>query len=124
MTEAQLIGLGGAVGVGGRHVIGRLFAGMLGLGFPHHVVLTNLVAPILLVVGLHLGLHGSLAPEPRVALTTGALGGFMVLATFNRDATRLIHEGPRATALLVMLSAAVRCLIAGGVGLAMVRTVA
>ena len=50
MTESQLIGLGGAIGIGGRHLIGRLFAGMLGLTFARSVVLTNLVGPVLLVI--------------------------------------------------------------------------
>jgi fluoride exporter len=124
MTESQFIGFGGALGLGGRHLIGRLFAGALGLGFPHYVVLTNLVGPLLLVLGLHLGWRSALEAEQRIALTTGAVGGVMLLATVNRDTNRLILEGPRATALLVIVAAVVGCLIAGGVGLVMARAMA
>jgi fluoride ion exporter CrcB/FEX len=56
-----------------------------------------------------------------VALTTGALGGFMLLATFNSEKLALINEGMRAKAVLIMLAAAVGCLIAGGVGFALAR---
>jgi fluoride ion exporter CrcB/FEX len=45
----------------------------------------------------------------------------MLLATFNSEKLALINEGMRAKAVLIMLAAAVGCLIVGGVGFALAR---
>jgi len=119
MTESQLIGLGGGIGLGARHVIGRLFGEML--SFPGGALVTNAIGPSLVVVGLHWGLRRSLAAEPRVALTTGALAGFMLLATVNRETVELINDGRRSTSVLIILMAALGCLLAGGLGFAIAR---
>jgi fluoride ion exporter CrcB/FEX len=119
MTELQLVGLGGLAGVGERYVLGGLVGKMVRLR--HAVVTTNVLGPSLLVAGAHIALRGVLSSVARVALTTGAIGGFMVLATFNSDTIRLMQKGSRARCLIIMAAAAVGCLIAGALGLGIAR---
>lgn len=122
MTESELVGLGGAIGVVARVGLGVLIA--RSLSFPYGAIVTNVATPSLLVFSLHLLLKSSLAPELRVAITTGLLAGFMLLATFNRETLKLISDGARVKCLLVMGSAGLGCLIAGGLGLGLARGIA
>jgi fluoride ion exporter CrcB/FEX len=91
MTEAELIGLGGALGAGCRQGFGLLLArGVRDLS-------ANLIGPFVLVLGVHVGLAQTLPSGGRAAIASGALGGYMLVSTL-RAAHAVLGEAARTLA--------------------------
>jgi CrcB protein len=74
---------------------------------------------------MHLGLTTSaLSPTLRLALTTGALGGFTTYSTFNYETIELMRSGAYAMAGLNVAATLILCLLGGMLGVAGARFLA
>ena len=116
MPSILLVMLGGALGAGARHLVGRATLAALGPAWPWGTLTVNVVGG----VGMGL-LAGTLARaaggEPwRLFLGVGVLGGFTTFSAFALDAATMIERGALASALgyaLVSVVGAVAALFAG-----------
>ena len=116
MPSILLVMLGGALGAGARHLVGRATLAAFGPAWPWGTLTVNVVGG----VGMGL-LAGTLArtgsSEPwRLFLGVGVLGGFTTFSAFALDAATMIERGALASALgyaLVSVVGAVAALFAG-----------
>lgn len=113
--------LGGALGAGARHLVGRLLLALLGAAFPYGTLTVNLAGGLLmgLLAGslLRLGTNG----EPwRLFVGVGILGGFTTFSSFALDTVVLAERGAWGLAagyLLLSVGGSVAALV-GGLALA------
>lgn len=106
-----LVFLGGGAGAVVRWTVSLVVPGAVG------TLLVNVLGSALLAGLAHP--HGGLdlAAHPwRLALMTGALGGFTTYSTFNLDVMSLLQAGQPARAGLLALGTLVSCLAAGALG--------
>jgi len=86
--------LGGALGAGTRHLVGRLMLSLLGAAFPYGTLTVNLVGGLLmgLLAGslVRMGANGE---AWRLFLGVGILGGFTTFSSFSLDAVALAERG-------------------------------
>lgn len=116
MPPLLLVMLGGAIGAGGRHLVGRALLGMVGAGFPWGTLFVNLTGG--LAMGLLAGvlLRFALGESWRLFLGVGVLGGYTTFSSFSLDVVTLVERGqsPAALAyLLVSVTGAILALLAG-----------
>ncbi len=113
MQAFLLVGAGGAIGAMLRYgcsgVVGRLMPG----DFPLATLLINVLGS--LAMGLFIGAltkaMPSWAPEARLFIAVGILGGFTTFSAFSLDTVTLIERGQLVSAgLYVVLSVAVSVL--------------
>lgn len=116
--------LGGAVGAGARHLVGRLTLAAFGPAFPWGTLTVNLVGGLLM--GL---LAGALSRTDggeawRLLLGTGVLGGFTTFSAFSLDAVTMAQRGEVATAAAYVLASVAGAFVAliGGLYLARAAT--
>ncbi len=118
MSRFLWICLGGACGTGARYLLSGFVLRVLGPGFPYGTLAVNVVGSFLLGAIMHVGLETqALVPTLRVALTTGALGGFTTYSTFNYETLGYLQEGRVALALANVAATVLLCLLAGIAGL-------
>ncbi len=72
--------------------------------FPWGTFTANLLACILLGIGLSLAGRQQLSPAQQLLLITGFCGGFSTFSTFSADALYLIQQGQSLIALAYVLS--------------------
>ncbi len=122
MNQLLLVGVGGGLGSIARYVVSTEVLSRLGPGFPWGTLTVNVVGSFLL--GLVLQASASTAtvsPDARLFLTTGFMGGFTTYSTFNYETLRLLQEGSLALGLANVAGTLGSCLLAGGLGMALVR---
>jgi CrcB protein len=125
MSRFLLVCLAGGVGTGARYLIALSVPSVLGTAFPWATLLVNVVGSFLLGAIMHLGLTTSaLSPTLRLALTTGALGGFTTYSTFNYETIELMRSGAYAMAGLNVAATLILCLLGGMLGVAGARFLA
>jgi CrcB protein len=109
-----LIGLAGGAGSVARH----LLAGLLPprSGFPVGTLAVNLLGSLLLAVVARCYGAKLIAPELRLALATGLLGGFTTYSSFNMETLALLDGGQWKTGALYLLATVGGCLLAGALG--------
>jgi CrcB protein len=112
---------GGALGAGGRYLVGLLLARSVGVGFPWGTLTVNVVGSFLLGFLMQATEGGSWRPEMRLALGTGALGGFTTYSTFNLEALRMVERGAAVEAVAYGVATVVGALVAGALGLGAAR---
>lgn len=113
---------GGAAGSGARYLVSLGAVRWLGAGWPYGTLTVNLVGSFLLGVLLESFLETTAgSPGLRLALTTGAMGGFTTYSTFNYEALRLLEGGRWAAAGTYLAVTMVGCLVLGGLGIALAR---
>ncbi len=96
---------GGALGAGGRYLVGRWLAGALGVDYPWGTLAVNLVGG--LAMGLLVGVLAKISAgnEVRLFLAVGVLGGFTTFSAFSLDMVLMVERGALAMALgYVLLS--------------------
>jgi CrcB protein len=99
------VALGGALGSVARHAIGVWALRALGGGFPWGTMTVNILGSA--VIG---GIGGAimagtpLAPEWRLFLVTGILGGFTTFSSFSLDTGALFQRSPGLAALYLLVS--------------------
>lgn len=86
--------LGAAVGGGARYVLGGWIAERWGASFPWHTLAINLVGAFLLGMLMALSAERSLiAPQLRLFIGVGILGGFTTFSTLSYESIALIEQG-------------------------------
>lgn len=110
--------LGGALGSGARFLVSVGAAKWLGAEFPWGTLTVNLAGSFLLGLMLEAFVDGA-GPGPglRLALTTGAMGGFTTYSTFNYEALSLLEGGRGVTGLIYLSATLLGCLVAGMLGI-------
>ena len=107
MPALLLVMLGGAIGAGARHLVGRSVTGGLAMG---------------LLAGTLLRL--SLGEPWRLFLGVGVLGGYTTFSSFSLEAVALLERGQWPAALGYVLASVIGSIAALAGGLAMTRVAA
>lgn len=117
--------LGGALGSGARYLVSLGMARWVGASWPYGTLTVNVLGSLLLgfllerfteAPGLSVGL--------RLALTTGAMGGFTTYSTFNYETLSLFQSGRTVAAGSYVAVTLVGCLMAGTLGILAARSLA
>ncbi len=121
LSNVLWVALGGAVGSGLRYLVAVASTRWTG-SLPVGTLVVNVVGSFLLGALLQLFLLGDDGhPGPRLALTTGMMGGLTTYSTFNYELLTMAQAGRIEAAAAYLLVTVVACLAAGAVGLAAVR---
>ena len=119
-----LICLGGAIGTGARYLTALWAASAFGPSFPIGTLMVNLIGSFLIAFIMQVSSATELiAPDLRLVLTTGVMGGFTTYSTFNYETTNYFREGAWLIGFLNISVTLVGCLAAGVAGLALARLV-
>ncbi|WP_203310231.1 MULTISPECIES: fluoride efflux transporter CrcB [Sphingomonas] len=120
-----LVMLGGALGSGARHLVGRATLHLLGPAFPYGTLAVNLIGGLLmgLLVG-SLARFGSGGETWRLFLGVGVLGGFTTFSSFSLDAVTMMERGAAPLALAYVLVSVTGSILALAGGLALARGMA
>jgi CrcB protein len=122
MDRVLWVCLGGAVGSGGRYLLDLGAAHWLGAAWPYGTWLANLSGSFLLGLLLQVMMEGAGgSPNLRLALTTGAMGGFTTYSTFNYQVLTLVESGRWGAGLGYLGATVAGCLVAGFLGMALGR---
>ncbi|WP_422056686.1 fluoride efflux transporter CrcB [Sphingomonas sp.] len=125
MHHLFLVMLGGAVGAGARHLVGRAALGIWGPGFPIGTLAVNVFGG--LAMGLLAGWLATRASGDealRYLLGVGVLGGFTTFSAFSLETVLMIERGALVTALLYILASVALSIGALFAGLQVSRMVA
>ncbi|UIJ46665.1 fluoride efflux transporter CrcB [Sphingomonas cannabina] len=119
-----LVMLGGAVGAGARHLVGRLTLALFGPGYPWGTLAVNLIGG--LAMGLLAGIlaRGSWGEPVRLLLGVGILGGFTTFSAFSLDVVTMIERGQATAAIGYVLVSVIGSVLALFGGLQIVRALA
>ncbi|MGI4732353.1 MAG: fluoride efflux transporter CrcB [Janthinobacterium lividum] len=123
MPALLLVMLGGAIGAGGRHLVGRALLAALGAA-PWGTFAVNVTGG--LAMGLLAGslLRFGLGEPWRLFLGVGVLGGYTTFSSFSLDTVMLIERGQWPAALGYVLASVVGSIAALFGGLALTRVAA
>lgn len=122
MERFLWICLGGAAGTGARYLVSGWALKLLGGGFPYGTLAVNLLGSFLLGALMHVGTSTeAMSPTFRLAITTGAMGGFTTYSTFSYETMNLLQEGAWGRAALNIAVTVVTCLLASFAGFGLAR---
>jgi fluoride exporter len=125
VSRFLLVCLGGALGSGARYLVATWALATFGPGFPRGTLLVNVAGSFLLGLVMIVSLQAdAIAPDVRVFLSAGVLGGFTTYSSFNYEALALIGEGRHGTAAAYLGMTIAGCLVAGGAGMILGRWLA
>lgn len=115
-----LVMLGGAIGAGARHLVGRAALALAGPGWPWGTLTVNIAGGLLM--GLIAGTlaRGGGGEAARLLLGTGVLGGFTTFSAFSLEVATMMERGALVAAALyagLSVAGAVAALF-GGLALA------
>lgn len=113
--------LGGALGAGARHLVGRVMLALLGPAFPWWTLTINVAGGLLMGLLAGVLLRLGLAEGWRLFLGVGVLGGFTTFSSFSLDAVTLWERGAAMAALGYVLASVVGSIAALVAGLAVTR---
>lgn len=125
MHHLFLVMLGGAIGAGARHLVGRAALALWGPGFPVGTLAVNVIGG--LAMGLLAGWLATRASGDealRYLLGVGVLGGFTTFSAFSLETVLMIERGDLATALFYIVASVVLAIGALFAGLQVSRMVA
>ena len=124
MEQLTWVCLGSALGGGARYLVSGWALRLWGAEFPYGTLTVNMLGSFLLSVLMFAGLDTStLSPTLRLALTTGAMGGFTTYSTFSYESMRYLQEGAVSTALINIFVTVLGCLAASLLGWVVARSV-
>lgn len=124
MFHLLLVMLGGAIGAGGRHLVGRASLSLWGPDFPWGTLIVNLVGG--LAMGVLVGWLAARATGDaglRYLLGVGVLGGFTTFSAFSLETVLMLERNEYWTALLYILVSVIGSLTALFAGLQLSRSV-
>ncbi|MDE1174583.1 MAG: fluoride efflux transporter CrcB [Parvibaculaceae bacterium] len=101
MNPILVVAAGGALGSVARYLVGVWSMRLFGIGFPWGTLAVNLVGAF--VIGLVVELSAlklQLAPETRLFIVTGILGGFTTFSAYALEVSTLMQRGNHALAAL------------------------
>ncbi len=122
MTQALLVGFGGAIGSVFRYYVGQWALRLMGPHFPWGTLTVNVVGCF--VIGLlaeMISRRFNASPELWLLLITGFLGGFTTFSAFSLDAISLFERGAIASAAIYMVASVGLSMAAVFAGLAVTR---
>jgi CrcB protein len=122
MTPVLAVALGGALGSVARYLLVLQMTRWLGPVFPWGTLAVNVIGG--LVIGLlaeAMALKWSVAPETKLFLITGILGGFTTFSAFSLEVVALVQRGAVGAALTYVVASVVLSVGAVFLGLALVR---
>lgn len=121
LSAFAAVGLGAALGAWSRWVLGLAWNATLP-GLPLGTLLANLIGGYLIGVALEsLRLAHGLAPEWRLFIVTGLLGGLTTFSTFSAESVELLAQGRYGWTLLHAGSHLAGSLVLTALGIATVR---
>ena len=122
MERFLWICLGGAAGTGARYLLAGWVQRFFGAGFPYGTLAVNFLGSFVLAVLMYATSQSdAVSPTARLALTTGAMGGFTTYSTFSYETMRLLQAEAWGTAALNVALTVVTCLAACFLGFAAAR---
>ncbi len=108
MHHLFLVMLGGAVGAGARHLVGRAALALWGPGFPVGTLLVNVVGGFAMgLLAAWLASRASGDEALRCLLGVGVLGGFTTFSAFSLETASMLQRGELATALFYILASVI-----------------
>ena len=111
--------IGGAAGSGARYLVSGWVLRALGSGFPFGTLAVNVCGSFLVSALMQVSLSSeAMSPPVRLALITGAMGGFTTFSAFSYETMQLIQEGAWIHVTLNVALTVVACLVACFLGLA------
>ncbi len=119
-----IVAAGGAIGAGGRHLVGQATLKIIGPGLPWGTLIVNIVGSLamgLLIGGLVKWSPGSAGQSLRLFLATGVLGGFTTFSAFSLDFALMWERGAAVTAFGYAALSVVLSILAVFVGLWVMR---
>ena len=123
--NAVLVFLGGGIGAAARYGLNISVPRATGAGFPWATLIINISGCFVMgLITAWLMLRPSLAPEWRLFLTTGILGGFTTFSAFSLDFAQLIERGEGSQALAYGAASVLLSILACFAGLALIRVFA
>ncbi len=125
MGNLLIVMVGGAVGAGARHLVGRASLSLFGPGYPWGTLAVNIVGSLAMGVLAGLLARGLVAggETTRLLLGVGLLGGFTTFSAFSLDAVLLAERGDWGAALAYILASVIGSIVALAGGLQLVRAV-
>ncbi len=125
MHHLFLVMLGGAVGAGARHLVGRAALAIWGPGFPIGTLAVNIIGGFAMgLLAAWLATRASGDEALRYLLGVGVLGGFTTFSAFSLETVLMIERGELATALLYIFASVALSIGALFAGLQFSRMVA
>ncbi len=125
MHHLFLVMLGGAVGAGARHLVGRAALAIWGPGFPIGTRAVNIIGGFAMgLLAAWLATRASGDEALRYLLGVGVLGGFTTFSAFSLETVLMIERGELVTALLYILASVALSIGALFAGLQVSRMVA
>jgi CrcB protein len=99
------VAAGGALGSVARHWVGVMALRHLGAEFPWGTLTVNVLGSAVIgVIGGVIAAGTMLAPELRLFLVTGILGGFTTFSSFSLDTGALFERSPALAAAYLVAS--------------------
>ncbi len=107
---------GGALGSGARYLL-ALVAQRMASPLPLGTLIANVLGSFILALLLQ-AFDGSrtIGEGLRLALTTGAMGGFTTYSTFNYESLGYLQRGEYLLGIVYIALTGILCLVGGGMG--------
>jgi CrcB protein len=122
MRLLLLAALGGALGSSLRYLVNRAGLSLFGPGFPWWTLFVNVTGSLAMgLLAAWLMGRASAAPDLRVFLATGILGGYTTFSAFSLDVADLVARREMVAAMLYAGGSVTLSLAAVFVGLALGR---
>ncbi len=122
MERLLWVSLGGAAGTAARYLVSGWVVRLAGPTWPFGTFTVNFLGSFTLALLMIVGTAtDALSPELRLALTTGAMGGFTTYSTFSYETAKLLEQGAWTPAILNVTITVVVCLAATFLGLGLGR---
>lgn len=124
MISLFLVMAGGALGAGGRYLVGRALLGWLGPDYPWGTLAVNLIGGLAMGVLVGMLARMTAGEQARLFLAVGVLGGFTTFSAFSLELVIMLERGAMLTALSYALASVIGAVLALFAGLAMTRGLA
>ena len=122
MPTVLWVALGGAIGSAARFGVNVWSGRMLGMAFPWHTLIVNVVGCLAMGMLIELmALRFNAGNDTRAFLTTGVLGGFTTFSAFSLDFALLVERKSLWLAGAYAASSVVLSLVAVFAGLYLIR---
>ena len=108
MLAVLLVAVGGGIGSVTRYLVGGWFAARFGSAFPYGTFAINVTASF--IVGFFLAFaqeRVSLAPNLRLFVAVGFIGGYSTFSTFEYESVRLLQDGEMLLGAVYLLGSVI-----------------
>ncbi len=118
------IGLFGALGCVSRYLVSGWTYGLVGRSLPYGTLAVNVIGSFLLGLLMEGSLRSTmLAPEVRIGVTVGFMGGFTTFSTFSFETIRLLEDGSFLQAGANIAMNVVVCILFAALGIYLARQI-